>query len=255
MVPCAKYPGTALLAASLAISTFAFAGGDQFWKEKPASAWTLAETLKLLQDSPWSRQQVLARPILGSGADYQLQQGSTMCNPDAPQQMQDCIDRPINLPVDSSRQRQITFTNYATAVLLVRWESARPVAQAFLRLAELGTPANVAFLGPPPRLPPDRYVVTLKTLQMRGRIADPLVKMGTGEGKPRAWLKTSAGKVEALEWESSGVGASRALHFFFPRTHEGAPLIGTKRTTVEFVLEKKGFVLKSKFTLDPESLL
>ena len=152
MAPGAKFPGRAWLAASLLISTclftpggaatLALAGGEQYWKEKPSSQWTLDETLKLLQDSPWSRQQTLARPIASSGADYQLQEGSTMCNPDSPQAMVDCVDRPITLPSDPSRQREVAFTNYATAILLVRWESDRTVAQAFSRLAEVGTPAE-----------------------------------------------------------------------------------------------------------------
>ena len=75
----------------------------------------------------------------------------------------------------------------------------------------------------------------------------------TPGGKPvlHATLKTRRGAVAPLEVEFTGTGASTAVHFFFPRTVDGAPLLGSVRESAEFRLQGAGFAVRSKFTLDP----
>jgi hypothetical protein len=70
----------------------------------------------------------------------------------------------------------------------------------------------------------------------------------------RATLKTRHGIVVPLEMEFTGTGTSSSVHFYFPRTLDGAPLLGPGFYTAEFALRGAGFAVHSKFTLDPEFL-
>jgi len=67
-------------------------------------------------------------------------------------------------------------------------------------------------------------------------------------------LKTSRGTFAPLETEHSGVGANEALHFFFPRVHDGQPILDPRGDIAEFVFEGKKVSVRSKFSLDAESL-
>ena len=248
-----KHLGRILLVAGLLVPTTAHA--DDFWKRKPASEWTVEEALKVLQDSPWARKQAVAAPRPRPDSDFSVDSGLNNCDPDAVDASGRCLEWRVNLPTDTSRRTEITQRNYTSTVILVRWESATPVSQAFTRLAEVGARVSATFQAPPPRLPADRYVVTMKAIETPSQGADPLAGEGEGSQEPRAWLRTAGGKVAPLEWERSGVGASSAIHLFFPRTQNGSLLLGSQRQTVEFSYQGEHFVLKCKFTLDPASLL
>jgi hypothetical protein len=156
--------------------------------------------------------------------------------------------------VDSSRQSDAAPTLSPSAGFLVRWESAAPVSQAFARLEELGERAVVAFQAPAPRLPADRYVITVK-LEQPGRAGwEPFAVIPGGKPVVRATLKTRRGTVAPLEVEFTGAGANASVHFFFPRTLDGVALLGPGRESAEFKIEGAGFAARSKFTLDSEFL-
>ena len=70
----------------------------------------------------------------------------------------------------------------------------------------------------------------------------------------RATLKTRRGTVGPLETEFTGAGTNSAVHFLFPRTLGGAPMLGPGRDSVEFSLQGPGFATHSKFTLYPQFL-
>jgi hypothetical protein len=70
----------------------------------------------------------------------------------------------------------------------------------------------------------------------------------------RATLKTRRGTVLPLEIEFTGTGASSSVHFFFPRTLDGAPLLGSGLDAAEFTLHGANFAVHSKFTLNSEFL-
>lgn len=252
--PGTKRHGRVLLAVGLLVSAVAFARPDDFWKRKPASEWTVEEALKLVQDSPWARKQAVTVLRRQSQADLSLDVGGAECDPDAIDSNGNCLQRRPSLPLDASQRREVAPTNFVSATILVRWESAASVVQAFARLAELGARASAAFQAPPPRLPSDRYVVTIKVLDPRGLGGDPFAGAGGGKGKSGAWLKTAHGTVAPLEAERSGVGAAAAMHFFFPRTQNDKPLLGAQRETVEFSFQGERFALKTKFTVDVASL-
>ena len=227
---------------------------DDFWKHKPARQWSAAEALKLVRRSPWARLEVVVFQQKESEAAFSMPTGTKHCDPDAIDQNGNCMQKGrIEAPVDSSRQIDAAPPLNPWAGILVRWESAVPVVQAFARLEELGERAAAAFQAPTPRLPADRYVITVK-LEAPGRQSfEPFAVTPVGKPVLVATLKTRRGIVAPLDVEFTGTGATSSVHFFFPRTL-GGPLLGPGRDRVEFTLLGAGFAVHSKFTLDPELL-
>jgi hypothetical protein len=228
---------------------------DDFWKHKPPAQWSLAEALKLVRHSPWARVDVVVFLRQESQAAFSIPTGTKHCDPDAIDANGNCLQKGrIEAPVDSSRQLDAAPRLSPSAAFLVRWESAAPVTQAFARLEELGERAAAAFQAQAPRLPADRYVITVK-LEQPGRAGfEPFAVTPTGNPILRAMLKTRRGTVAPLEVEFTGAGTSSSAHFFFPRTLDGTPLLGPGRDSAEFSLQGAGFAVRSKFTLDPEFL-
>jgi hypothetical protein len=188
-------------------------------------------------------------------ASYSIPTGTKHCDPDAIDANGNCLQKGrIEAPVDSSRQPNAAPSLSPSTAFLVRWESAVPVNQAFARLEELGERALAAFQAQAPRLPADRYVITVK-LEQPGFVGfDPFAVTSAGSPDLRATLKTRRGTVAPLEIEFTGTGASSSVHFFFPRTLDGAPLLGPERDSAEFTLRGAIFAVHSRFTLDPEYL-
>ncbi len=237
-----------LLAAALA------ARADDFWKHKPPREWTVQESLQILQNSPWARQQMVATAPAAKDADMRVSTGAANCTPDAVDANGNCLEHRIQLPRDPSQSPEITFSNFTYAVYLMRWESGAPVAAAFQRLEELGERAGAAYQSPPPRRPADRYVVTIKVLRPAGNVVDPFAERADSKEKQRVRLKTSRGTFAPLESERSGVGATAAVHFFFPRQQDGQPILNTKGDTAEFFFEGAKVSVKCRFSLDADSL-
>ena len=233
-----------------------FARADDFWKQKPSSQWSHAEALKLLRRSPWAKVEVVVFLQPENQASYSIPTGTRHCDPDAIDPNGNCMQKGrVEAPVDSSRQPDGAPRLTPSTAFLVRWESAAPVSQAFARLEELGERTLAAFQGQAPRLPADRYVITVRLEQPGFAGFDPFaVAPASGSPDLRATLKTRRGTVAPLEIEFSGTGASSAVHFFFPRTLDGVPLLGPGTDAAEFNLRGVNFAVRSKFTLDPEFL-
>ena len=231
------------------------ARADDFWKQKPPAQWSHAEALKLVRHSPWAKVEVVVFLRRENQASYSIPTGTKHCDPDAIDANGNCLQKGrIEAPVDSSRQPNAAPSLSPSTAFLVRWESAVPVNQAFARLEELGERALAAFQAQAPRLPADRYVITVK-LEQPGFVGfDPFAVTSAGSPDLRATLKTRRGTVAPLEIEFTGTGASSSVHFFFPRTLDGAPLLGPERDSAEFTLRGAIFAVHSRFTLDPEYL-
>ena len=244
-----------VLAAGLLLATALLARADDFWKRKPASEWTLAQALKLVQHSPWSHQEVMPVSVLEQEATMSVH-GRTGkdCDPDMLDANGHCQQWRIDNPVDSSRLPNAMPQPTPSWAVLVRWESAAPVAQAFARLTELDAKPAAEYQSRPPRLPADRYVVTVKMIESGREIIDPFSRPADGKPVYKAFLKTRRGVLEPKEMEYSGSGAASAIHFFFLREIDGTPLFGSGREEAEFILQGPRFKIKSKFTLDPELL-
>jgi len=240
-----------------------FLRADEFWKNKPRSGWSLKQTLRLLVDSPWARQEIQAIARPESAPDATIDGTKNHCDPDALNANGDCMQPRARIPDDSSRNPRVQFSNGNYVLFLVRWESCIPVEDAFSRLTELGERATAEYLSPPPRLPADRYVVTLKTLGRAPTIGHftnslPLGSIShveNGATGPRARLIVGKLVVQATEAERSGVGAAEAVRFFFPRFVDGAPIIpeeGVSRVTFEF--RGGWFTVKAHFELTPATI-
>lgn len=240
---------------SLLAAVFAAARADDFWKHKPSTQWSDAEALKVVRHSPWAKVEVVVFLRQGDQAAFSVPTGTKHCDPDIIDQNGNCIQkgRP-GVPADPSPQMDAPPGLSPSASFLVRWESADPVSQAFARLQQLGERPAAEFQAQPPRLPADRYVVTVK-LEQPGRAGfEPFMVTPAGKPELRASLKTRRGSVAPLEVEFTGAGANSAVHFFFPRSLDGAALLGPGRDSAEFNLQGTGFSVHSKFTLDAEFL-
>jgi hypothetical protein len=244
-----------LLAISIAALTPLLARADDFWKRKPPAQWSPAEALKLVRRSPWAKLEVVPLVRQEAEASFSVSTGTYRCDTDAVDPNGNCLQKGrVDAPIDPSRRLDAAPLLIPSAEILVRWESAVPVAQAFARLEELGQRAVAAYQGPTPRLPPDRYVITVK-VEDPGRTGfEPFAVTPAGKPVLQATLKTRRGSVAPLEVQFTGAGANSAAHFFFPRTLDGEPLLAPRRDSAEFILLGVGFAVHSKFTLDAEFL-
>jgi len=235
---------------------------DDFWKSKPRSEWTLKQTLKLLQDSPWARQEIRTLIPPEAGPDALLERFRTRCGPGGVDASGNCIQARPAPPSESSGSGPVVYSNVNDVIFLVRWESSATVMDAFAHLAELGERATAQYLSMPPRLPADRYVITLKALERPTTAgiapgampADPIGSLDDEAGS-RARLVAGNLSVAPAETERSGVGAAEAVHFYFPRQAEGAPLCAQDRPSrVTFEFRGQRFSLKTHFSLTPDML-
>lgn len=246
---------TILPMVTLILGLSPIARADDFWKHKPPEQWTAAEAQKLVRRSPWAKVEVVVFLRPENQADYSIPTGLKHCDPDAIDANGNCTQKGrIEVPVDSSRGANAAPRLSPSTAFLVRWESATPVIQAFARLAELGERAVLEFQAQAPRLPAERYVITVKLEQAGREGFEPFTVSTAGKPDLRATLKTRRGTVAPLEVEFTGTGTSSSVHFFFPRSLDGAPLLGPERDSAEFALQGANFALHGKFTLDPEFL-
>jgi hypothetical protein len=226
----------------LVLVALAASAGD-FWREKPPSSWSADEAVELITDSPWAHEETIGWIRKGEpGEDrspIRSRPGEPLPPPSPPS------GRPPS-PYEAG-----PAYGFVSASYLVRWESALPIKQAWVRLKELGELATSHFQAPTPRLPEDRYVVTVKTTRPPDPEPDIFLGLTEEDLRGRAQLKTPAATVHPLDVERTGVGAAAAIHFFFPRLVEGQPLFRLGRQTAEFSFESRHAVLRSKFTIEP----
>lgn len=246
---------TVLLTLTLIFGLSASVRADDFWKQKPAAQWSHDEALRLVRHSPWAKVEAVVFRRTEIEASYSISTGRRHCDPDAIDQNGNCLQKmKLEPPVDSSRSVDGAPRLSPSTAFLVRWESAAPVSQAFTRLVELGQRQLVAFQAQAPRVPADRYVVTVKVDHPGFAGFEPFAVLAAGSPNLRATLKTRRGSVAPVEVEFTGTGVSAAVHFYFPRSIDGAPLLSGGRDTAEFEMHGAGFAVHSKFTLDSEFL-
>lgn len=216
-------------------------------KEKPASEWSLEEALDLLTHSPWAKEESITwvDPLEAGEIPRSSRVGFGVSLGQPPRAPAEDPSRP-----GSDVRPETPSYELVSASYLLRWESAEPVAQAFARLRELGELATAHFQAPPSRLPEDRYVVTVKTTRPPDPHPDIFLGLSDAELRERAQLKTAAGRVQPMEVERSGVGATAAVHFFFPRVAGARPLLPPGRQDAEFTFRAEKALLRTKFNLE-----
>jgi hypothetical protein len=246
---------TILLVAILCLGLSVVVHADDFWKQKPPAQWSHDQALKLVRHSPWAKVAVVVFLRPENQASYSIPTGKKHCDPDAIDANGKCLQKgKMEPPVESSRDPNAAPKLSPSTAFLVRWESITPVTQAFARLEELGERSLISFQAQAPRVPADRYVVTVKLEQPGFTGFEPFTVTSAGEPDLRATLKTRVGTVTPLEVEFTGAGANSSVHFFFPRTLNHVPLLGPGVDSADFNMEGIGFAVRSKFTLDPELL-
>jgi len=240
---------------TLIIGAASLVGADDFWKQKPAAQWSHEEALKVVRHSPWAKVEAVVFRRTEIQASYSISTGKRHCDPDAIDQNGNCLQKgKLEPPVDDSQSPNGAPRLSPSTAFLVRWESAAPVNQAFGRLEELGERTLATFLAQAPRLPADRYVITVKLDQPGFAGFEPFAATPARTPNLHATLKTHRGIVAPIEIEFTGTGTSAAVHFFFPRMLDGAPLLGPGIDGAEFTMRGAGFAVFSKFRLDPEFL-
>jgi hypothetical protein len=246
---------TLLFLATLFLGISPALHADDFWKQKPPAQWSHDQALKLVRRSPWAKVEVVVFLHRENQASFSIPTGTRHCDPDAIDPNGNCLQKgKIEAPVDSSRQPNAAPKLSPSTAFLVRWESVTPVTQAFARLVELGERTLIIYQAQAPRVPADRYVITVKLEQPGFAGFEPFTVTTAGEPDLRAILKTHIGTVTPLEVEFTGAGANSSVHFFFPRTLNRIPLLGPGIDSADFNMEGPGFAVHSKFTLDPELL-
>jgi len=134
---------------SILIAISAAARADDFWKNKPPAQWSAEQALKLVRRSPWARMEVVVFLQKDPEAAFSIPTGTKHCDPDAIDQNGNCMQKGrIEAPVDSSRQMDAAPMLKPWAGILVRWESATPVSQAFTRLEKLDEGPALALQAP-----------------------------------------------------------------------------------------------------------
>lgn len=197
-------------------------------KTKPWTEWSAKDAQKILNDSPWGKTQV----------DADL--AEMFYQPTAP------------TIGDSTRRRDGTLVNSQGAVnqatyvkLHIRFLSARPIRQAFVRLLVLESPSS----DPPvsERLTkfansdsPDWIFVAVAFESKDQRFSGPIMQLlntrSTGSLKNSTYLERKDGKrlflAEYMAPTNDGLGAK----FSFPRTVDGKPFL-TENDEVRFYSE------------------
>jgi hypothetical protein len=246
---------TILPTLTLIFGLSSFVRADDFWRQKPPAQWSHEEALKLVRHSPWAKVEAVVFRRTEIQASYSISTGKRHCDPDTIDANGNCMQKmKLEPPVDSSQSPDGAPRLSPSTAFLVRWESAAPVNQAFMRLEELGERTLAAFLAQAPRIPGNRYVITVKLDQPGFAGFEPFAATPARTPNLRATLKTRRGIVAPLEIEFTGTGTSAAVHFYFSRTLEGSPLLGPGIDTAEFTMRGAGFAVFSKFRLDPEFL-
>jgi hypothetical protein len=202
-----------------------FSSADDFWKQKPPAQWSHAEALRPVRHSSWAKVEAVVFFRGENQAVTAFSRARSIATPTPSIQAGTaCRNCESNPPLILPGSRMGPPRLSPSTAFLVRWESAVPVNQAFARLDELGERALAAFQAQAPRIPADRYVITVK-LDQPGFVGfEPFAVTPAGSPGLRATLKTRRGTVAPLEIEFTGTGTSSSVHFYFPRTVDGAPL-------------------------------
>jgi hypothetical protein len=222
---CSRFELRKSLLAGLALAILATgsaAAADKAWRTKPANEWTVDDALEVLRDSE-----------LAHEVDVLMSRGASPFTPDG------------RLRTGTPRN---PFGGWATYI--VRWEAAKPVFQAFERLDELGQETTALYQGRPPQLPKEYYVITVKSIRLPRSGVDFIERLGEENLVRVAELSRPGLTVKPVRVERSGMGASAAIHFYFPVSVDGDALLSRNPQEVEFKVKSQRFQLNSRFKLE-----
>src|ERR1044071_9411102 len=201
----------------MALTVFLAAAGSVVGQKqaKPWKEWSKTDAQKVLNDSPW--------------AHLQVDQDFVEPTP---------LTRPRDPSVDT-RLKQNEGMTYG-----IRFFSARPVRQAFVRMIQLQkkdlAPEQVSRLNTFAEVPSEDSIIIAVTIEnpdanMLGK-AMQIVRNATTVGlKNNAFLERNDGKRIFIEQYTPPGGDGFGARFIFPRMVDGKPFLGPEVSTVLLV--------------------
>jgi len=209
-------------------------------KGKAWTDWNEKEAEKILNDSGWGQTQTES-----SGGSAQASQTSAISSTTAAKERNATNVKSAATSAESGETKEATSLH-----LRVRFMSAKPIREAFVRMIELqGAPAEkVAQIKPFVDYDFSNYIVVTINMdgndrRRMGAIMQELSGMDPAGLKTVTYLERKAGKrLELMEYRpatNDGLGAK----FVFARALDGAPFLDANSGEVRFVTEL-GKVLK-----------
>lgn len=186
-------------------------------KLKPWKEWSKEDAQKVLNNSPWAHLQV----------DQDFQEASPLTRPPDPS-----ID---------TRLRQNDGMTYG-----IRFFSARPVRQAFVRMIQLQrkdlAPDQMERLNTFAEVASEDSVIIAVTIEnpdanMLGKAMQIVRNATTAEIKNRTYLERNDGKRIFVEQYTPPGGDGFGARFIFPRMVDGQPFLSPEISSVRFVAD------------------
>jgi hypothetical protein len=187
---------------------------------KPWKEWSKNDAQKVLNDSPWAHLQV----------DQDFVEANPLQRPSDPRD-----------PSVDSRLRQNDGMTYG-----IRFFSARPVRQAFVRIIQLQRkdlgPDQVSRLNTFAEVPSEDSIIIAVTVEnpdanMLGKAMQIVRNATTVEIKNRTYLERNDGKRIFVEQYTPPGGDGFGARFIFPRLVDGKPFLSPEISTVRFVAD------------------
>jgi hypothetical protein len=184
-------------------------------KLKPWKEWSKTDAQKVLNDSPWAHLQI----------DQDFQEASPLTRPPDPS-------------VDT-RLKQNEGMTYG-----IRFFSARPVRQAFVRMIQLQkpdlTPEMVARLQSFAEVASEDSIIIAVTIEnpdanMLGKAMQTVRNATAVRIRNTTYLERNDGKRVFLEEYTPPGGDGFGARFIFPRMLDGKPFLSPELATVRFV--------------------
>ena len=199
-------------------------------KDKAWSDWTQKEAEKVLNDSGWGQTQTESGASSSQPTQTSAITSTTLAR-------REDSNTSAAAKVESGERKETQSLH-----LRVRFMSAKPIREAFVRMLELqGTPAEkVAQIKPFIDYDFTDYVVVTVNMdgddrRKMGAIVQELSKTDPASLKPVTYLERKDGKrLELIEYRApttDGLGAK----FVFPRKLDGAPFLDANSGEVRFV--------------------
>ena len=203
-------------------------------KGKPWTEWTDKEAEKVLNDSGWGQTQTE-----GGGTSQQSTQTSAISSTTAARER-----NATNVGAAASSAQSGETKESPSLHFRVRFMSAKPIREAFVRMIELqGAPAEkVAQIKPFIDYDFSNYIVVTINMdgndrRRMGAIMQELSSTDPAALKPVTFLERKDGKrLELMEYRAAtndGLGAK----FVFARALDGAPFLDANSGEVRFVTE------------------
>ena len=184
-------------------------------QQKPWKEWSKTDAQKILKDSPWAHQQI----------------------------DQDFVEpSPLTRPIDSSIGTRLNQNEGMTYG--IRFFSARPVRQAFVRMIQLQkkdlTPDMMSRLNTFAEIASEDSIIIAVTVEnpdanMLGKAMQIMRNSTTIYLKNTTYLERTDGKRVFIEQYTPPGGDGFGARFIFPRNLDGKPFLGPDITGVRFV--------------------